>query len=201
MFKNYNTNTAYIDLLFNTLLGFVVLFIVAFLNMALEKNEPSPQLKAEFLITMTWNHEFNDDIDLWVEDPNGELVWYSSKSNGWMHLDRDDLGHSTDTIQTPTGPITLNQNIEIVTIRKAIKGEYIINVHAFSKRQPNPTIVNIKIEKLNPYSITYVKDIILTYSGQEETALRMKLNENSDVIDINFLPKRFVGIRGQRNAE
>ena len=48
--------------------------------------------KAEFLITMTWPDSHPDDIDLYAEDPAGNIVWYHVREAGFMVLDRDDRG-------------------------------------------------------------------------------------------------------------
>ena len=49
-------------------------------------------LKAEFIISVLWPEQRPDDIDVWVEDPNGEILSYLRKDAGWLHLDRDDQG-------------------------------------------------------------------------------------------------------------
>ena len=49
-------------------------------------------MKAEYIITVDWDDSLEDDVDLWVRDPNGEIVSYLQKDAGWLHLDRDDRG-------------------------------------------------------------------------------------------------------------
>ena len=38
--------------------------------------------KAEYMIVLEWNHEYNDDVDLWVKDPAGNVVSFLQKSKG-----------------------------------------------------------------------------------------------------------------------
>ena len=53
-------------------------------------------LLEEFLITVFWPDNLEDDVDIYVEDPAGNLVWFKSREPGLMHLDRDDLGKRND---------------------------------------------------------------------------------------------------------
>ena len=93
------------DLLFNTLLAFVMLFAVAMIAMNPKAKSGVIDAKAEFIITVTWPDLNPNDLDTWVQDPGGNLVWFRAREGGMMHLDRDDRGLSNDTIvingQTP----------------------------------------------------------------------------------------------------
>ena len=77
------------DLLFNALLGFTFLFLIAimFMNPVAKKGIIDP--KAEYIITITWADNNPDDVDTWVEDPNGNLIWFRNREAGLVHLDRD----------------------------------------------------------------------------------------------------------------
>ena len=87
------------DMLFNMLIAFVFCFIVALLAMnprALKAGDIPA--KAEFIITVSWPDMNPNDIDTWVQDPGGNLVWFRAREAGLMHLDRDDRGLTNDTI-------------------------------------------------------------------------------------------------------
>ena len=98
--RKYNSNLSFVDLLFNMLLGFIVLFVIAFILI----NPPDPNKKvdpkAEFLITMDWPDHAKQDIDLWLKvEPilgNPIFAGFSTQQNKYAHLDRDDLGDKTD---------------------------------------------------------------------------------------------------------
>ena len=93
MKKLYSCNTSFLDLLFNMLLAFTAMFVLAFamINVDKENKKSSVQVKAEYMITLSWNDEMDDDIDLYVEDPRGALACFRRREDGLMHLDRDDL--------------------------------------------------------------------------------------------------------------
>ncbi len=105
------------DLLFNTLLAFVMLFAAALVVMNPKAKTGVIDAKAEFIITVTWPDLDPNDIDTWVQDPGGNMVWFRAREAGLMHLDRDDRGVANDTIivngQTVVNPL----NQEVVTIR------------------------------------------------------------------------------------
>ncbi len=74
------------------LLTFTFLFLMALLLMNPTAKSGIINPKAEFMITVSWSDRSPDDIDTWVEGPQGKLVWYSRPQTGLMHLDRDDRG-------------------------------------------------------------------------------------------------------------
>ncbi len=192
MKRNYHTNMAFLDLLFNTLLCFAALFVLSFILINPSKKENNIKAKADFMITVTWNKDLDDDVDTYVEDPVGNLVAFMRREEGLMHLDRDDLGHRNDTINTPNGPIEYKDNREIVTLRGFVPGEYVVNVHMYMKREIAPTEVTIVLEKLNPYMIIMAKNVILTTSGQEDTAFRFVVDSEGSVTKVNELKKTLV---------
>ena len=190
MRKLYNTNTAFLDMLFNTLLAFVGLYVIAFVVMsANQKQSKNVDIKGAFMITVVWPKESDDDVDTYVEDPERHLVFFRRREDGLMHLDRDDLGKSSDMIQTQFGPVQIDENREIVTLRGTIPGEYTINVHMYSKKSPGPTPVTIQVEKLAPYQMVLVKQVVLVTSGDEKTAVRMLINKKGEVTKISHLEK------------
>ena len=82
----FKSTTGLNDLLFNLLVGFVFLFIIAFLLInPPTKKEEAPK-KAEYLIVIEWDTVSNDDVDLWVQDPSGVTVSFTQKEGGLLNL-------------------------------------------------------------------------------------------------------------------
>jgi len=203
MKRLYSCNTSFLDLLFNMLLAFTAMFVLAFamINVDKENKKSSVQIKAEYMITLSWNDEMDDDIDLYVEDPRGALVCFRRREDGLMHLDRDDLGHRNDFVETPNGQIRYPYNREIVTLRGFEEGEYCINAHAYRKNDPKPCKVSVMVEKLNPQVKTLiVNELILEKSGDEKTLLRFKLNKSGDMVSHNTLPKSLTQALKQKGS-
>jgi|TARA_Y100000310_G_scaffold166963_1_gene166684 hypothetical protein len=187
--RTYHTNVAFLDLLFNTLLCFAALFTLSFVMINPSRQNANTESKAEFIITVTWPYDQDNDVDVYIEDPKSHLVSFARREDGLMHLDRDDLGHSNDTIQTPDGPLEYKQNREVVSIRGILPGEYIVNVHMYHMNSVEPCPVTIQLDKINPFKIVTTKTVVLKIKADEKTAFRFTVNQNGDVIDVNELPK------------
>ena len=193
MKRNYHTNLSFLDLLFNTLLCFAALFVLSFVLINPSKKEHNAKTKAEFMITVTWPEGLDDDVDMYVEDSQGNLVAFMRREEGLMHLDRDDLGRSNDIVNTPFGPIEHKDNREIVTIRGIIAGEYVVNVHMYTKRSEATEVpVTIQLDKINPFSTITLKEVVLRITGDEETAFRFVLDNDGKVTDVNTLKKSLI---------
>ena len=190
--RRYHTNLPFLDLLFNILIGFVFLFIVSFLLINPIAKRADIEVKAEFLITVFWPDNLEDDVDIYVEDPTGNLVWFKSREPGLMHLDRDDLGKRNDEVVTAAGTILFPENREIVTLRGVVPGEYVVNVHCYFKVAVDPVPVTVQIDKINPYSVVLREIVDLSNKGEEITVTRFSVNSKGEVTNVNKLPKRLV---------
>lgn len=187
-------DTGFLDLIFNLLLCFALMFFCSFLLIKTEVHDENRKNKAEYIISVTWADYNTDDVDTWLEDPLGGKVWFRNKEVNLSHLDRDDLGQGSDEIVLPDGQIILNQkNQELTSIRGFIPGEWILNVHMYNKRTKPPTIVEVTIDKLNPkFKNVYAKTIKLSEHWQEETVTRFKMLARGDIISFDPLEKSLV---------
>ena len=134
--EKYKSTIGFTDLLFNILVGFAFLFIIAFILIKPEAKKHDFERRAEFVVVLEWDHDQADDLDLYVQDPTGDRVSFRHPIVNFMHLDKDDLGYVNDIVMNMDGTITkVNINREVVTIRGIIPGEHIINVHYYSSRR------------------------------------------------------------------
>ena len=190
MKRVYHSHLSFLDLLFNTLLCFAALFLLSFLLINPSKTDNNVKSKADFLITVTWPDERDNDVDVYVQDPQGTLVAFMRREEGLMHLDRDDLGKRNDIVQTPFGPIAHPENKEIVTLRGHIPGEYIVNVHMYRQNSTELTTnVYVQLDKVNPmFKTVTLKKVTLGGRGDEKTAFRFVLDKDGKVTEVNQLP-------------
>ena len=84
--ERFKSSLGFIDLLFNILVGFAFLFIVAFLLIKPEAKKKDFDRRAEFVVVMEWDAGAKDDIDLYVEDPLGGIANFRSPSVNFMDL-------------------------------------------------------------------------------------------------------------------
>lgn len=193
--ERYKSNVAFIDLLFNVLIGFVYLFILAFIMINPIAKKGDIVVPAEFIIILTWPDELGDDIDLWVKDQNENLVGFNRKDAGIMYLDRDDLGWMNDKSTIDGEEITIRLNREVVTIRGKAPNQYKISVHFYRKITPDdsnalnlPSMNNIPITvtvtKLNPYSEVYKQTLIISDQGEIKNFRSFTVDKHNNVIYI-----------------
>ncbi len=193
MVRRRTAELGFTDLLFNALLGFVVMFVLAFLLINPVAETGAVDNKAEFLITLTWPDGRREDVDLYVADPEGRLVWFRRREAGLMHLDRDDLGRSNDVIEVGGRKVINPVNQEIVSIRGIASGEYVVNLHLYRDDRGKPVPAKVKVEKLNPkVQLVFYGDVTLRKRGEERTALRFSVRSDGTVREVNRLAKSIV---------
>jgi len=210
--EKYKSTIGFTDLLFNILVGFAFLFIIAFLLIKPEAKKKDFDRNAEFVVVMEWDKEAKGDIDLYVEDPLGDKCSFRQTVANFMHLDKDDLGSINDTVVNADGTVsTVKINREVITIRGIIAGEYIINAHYYSerdysnldnriemgtsarKKKSKELTVKIELHKVNPYTIMWAGEKKFRGKGQEETFVRFRLDKDGKVLSpFTFEKKDFV---------
>lgn len=182
------------DMLFNMLIAFVFCFIIALLAMnpkALKAGDiPS---KAEFIITVSWADMNPDDIDTWVQDPAGNLVWFRQREAGLMHLDHDSRGSGFERMVVNGHEIINPLNQEVVTVRGLVPGEFTVNVNYYDSKDGKPVDVNVSVIKVNPRAdVVFYGQVTLARKGDEATAVRFTVLPDGGVANINTLPKSLV---------
>jgi len=180
--RKYNSNLAFVDLLFNLLVGFTSLFVIAFLliNPIAKNGTVDPPIR--FMVEMTWDDESTNDIDLYVKGPDGKPVFYMSKDNGYIALKRDDIGVQSDTYTVNGKTVTTKRNYEIITTTALPDGDYVVNIHFYSKKSSKEEEdVTIRITNLQPYSVVFESSTLVKLR-QEKTVLTFRV-EDGKIVD------------------
>jgi len=181
------------DLLFNVLLGFILLFFVAILFLSPAEQTGKIDIEAQYVITVTWADGSPDDIDTWIEDPSGNVTWFRNRSTGLVHLDRDDRGMLNDTLEVDGRAVVNPLNQEVAAIRGQLAGEYTVNVHYYESETGQPVEVAVKVSRINPvYTVAYYGTTTLAQKGEEATAVRFSIAADGAVRGVNRLPKSLV---------
>lgn len=181
------------DLLFNALLTFTFLFLIALLLLNPPAKTGIIDPKAEFLITISWPDGDPNDIDVWAAGPGGQQVWFMKPQDGLMNIDRDDRGLANDK-QVINGKEIVNPlNQEVLTLRGRPPGEYVVNLHYYKSENSQPVPVSVYLAEVNPkLKVLHYSTIDMTEEGQERTAVRFTVTPNGSVININQLDKTLV---------
>lgn len=173
-------------MLFKALQVVAFLFFLAVLAIAPDSKDGKIDLKAEFIITMDWPDNHPDDLDLFVQDPAGNIAWYRHREAGFLVLDRDDRGGANDFIVVNGKKIASPIREEIVTVRGVVPGEYTVNVSHFQATTREPVAATIKVQKLNPTAQVIYDDVVtVNHTGDEKTAVRFVIDAEGKVVDVN----------------
>ena len=200
--NRFKSTTGLNDLLFNLLIGFVFLFVVAFLLINPPTKKSDAPKKAEYLIVIEWDKDANHDVDLWVKDPTGVVVSFTNKMGGLLNLEKDDLGWQNDKWMQPNGnEVIIPINREVITIRGIVPGEYQVAAHIYSKKvmysidTSNGKYIKTEIEdsgyvtatliRINPYGEVYKTRKIYTQKGQVLSMFNFILDANGDVTSLD----------------
>jgi hypothetical protein len=185
-YQPFDVTTAVLFKIIQALTYFFVLSII-FMNPVSKKGIIDP--KAEYIITVHWPDNNPNDIDTWVEEPDGNLVWFQNKEAGLVHLDRDDRGvNDSIVVNGQTIEVPLRQ--EVVTIRGTITGEYVVNIHYYASQDDKPVDVDVTVDKVNPQlEVVYYGTLTLRRPGDELTAVRFTIGSDGKIININHIQK------------
>jgi hypothetical protein len=188
-------------MLFKALQVIAFLFFIALLMVSPDSNGGKIDSKAEFIITMDWPDNHPDDLDLFVQDPAGNIAWYRRREAGFLTLDRDDRGGANDFIVVNGKKIASPVREEIVTVRGIVAGEYTVNVSHFQATTGQPVPVNVKVQKLNPTAqVIFDNKLTVDHTGDEKTAVRFALDSEGKVIDVHQRTKSLLETFRNRRA-
>lgn len=198
----YKSSIAFVDLLFNILVGFVFLFLVAFLLINPVSKKADIEKKAEFIVHLTWPDESADDIDLWVMGPNGDKIGFNNKESGVINLERDDLGQSNDIMMINGKSVIIKKNEEVIAIRGIMPGTYHISVHFYNKfRVPGDAVpITVTLLKLNPYREIHSERKIIKREGEIVNFIRFEVHESGNVQYVEPSRQSAVGNHGKNYA-
>jgi hypothetical protein len=183
--NRYKSTFGFVDLLFNLLVGFTFLFMLAFIliNPVAKKEAHDP--KAEYLVIMSWDDDSKADIDLWIKDDKDTIVGFRAKDVALLTLDRDDLGDRNDMYTSKENVELVPVNREVISIRSKTQRRYVVTTHFYNNLgDPDVTPQNIKIELLqvNPYKILKIVEVTLTEPSEEKHVFEFEVLNDGDVV-------------------
>lgn len=185
----FKSTIGFTDLLFNLVIGFVFLFILAFLLINPITKNGDVIKKAEFIIVIEWNPELNDDVDLWVRDPLGNTSSFVQKDAGLMNLEKDDLGWGNDTVIVDGTEKIVKLNREVITLRGTVPGTYRIATHIYNRIPYDSTTkgtIRLQVIKVNPYQEVYTNFYEYNSFGQEISLVNIVIGDDNNVLDFNL---------------
>ena len=176
----YSTSLSFIDLLFNLVLSFVAMFLLALLLINPPKQDSTIRREAVYALVIQWQDGSYHDVDLWMTDGK-DRANYKVRQTPTMSLDRDDLGPD----DTESMKHFLPKNEEIMSIRAPVPGTYTAAVHAYVLRDKSPEIpvIHWALLRVATGAILYQGTTTLHEKGQERTLIRFRIKEDGDIAD------------------
>lgn len=192
--KYHGSNLSFIDMLFNIIIVFALIFFAAVLLINEPTKKKDIEAKADVIITMTWPDKSPHDIDLWLKTPEGVPISYGHRENTYVFLERDDLGIKNNYVWKDGEKVVLTPRREVMSFRGKMNGRYVVNTvffYAYStdgekgKYDGTPVPVVIELVQINPeYRVLKRKEIILTHVKEERTAFSFIVN-GDEITDID----------------
>ncbi len=173
---------AFLDLVFNLLLGITLMFILAFLmiNPPTQGGQIDPPIR--FMVEMEWDDESYVDIDLWVQGKDRDWVGFTRMDGSYFVLERDDRGTQNDTIMVDGEQVVISRNYENIRFTILPPGEYFVNVHYYSSSGPTEDIT-INLTMLNPFRSVFTDTVTLDPS-QETTVVSFIVGQDGKITDL-----------------
>lgn len=176
---------------FDLLIALVAMFLIIALTETPKVNSSSVKTYGAYAVVMTWPPGSNNDMDLWVEDPAGHIVFYASRDGGFLHLETDDLGTaSSGTVIVGGRKYVSRQNSERTIIKQTIPGEYTVNGFLFTKWDLKPIQVRFEVWSVTENHPLAARTLTFRSEGQELTAFRFKVDRSGNIISVNRIPKK-----------
>jgi hypothetical protein len=168
----------------------VMLILLAVLPKAKEEKKEILPIAGNVFVTINWPAGLPQDIDLWVEGPDGTPVGYSNQRSFVFSYLRDDRG--TDFYS----PL----NYELAVSQGIAPGQYIINLHFYAYHGGGdnvPIEADVVIKRPGRSDLRIFHDTVtLVKEGDEITVVQFQLDEEGNLIG-GTLSREFIPVRNK----
>ena len=96
--SKYKSSLAFTDLLFNVLIGFVFMFIVAFILINPFQKDAEIEAKEEFMVIIEWDDQFGSNVNPYEIYPGDEGIIFHHEIIGYSGVDNLPLYAATCSI-------------------------------------------------------------------------------------------------------
>jgi hypothetical protein len=150
---------------------------------------PKPKSAVEtfgtYAVTLTWPRKCDADEDLYLRQPDGQIVFFGRLNASNAHLEHD--------LIPGRGRYAGQANFERITLRGNMPGEYTVNVHTYDDNHCSRTRVRVQLWQLQGDDRLVTSRVLrMVGYGDEQTAFRFSLHAEG-VYGLNRLPRSMVG--------
>lgn len=163
-------------------IDFLSCLLVVFVAVALTSARPHVETPGAYAVTVSWARGDND-VDLYLRDPQGGISYFASAQVDQMQLEHDDLGTNA------SGYGRRATNTERTVIRAAAPGQYVANVHLYRRSHgTGPLPVTVELWDIRGVDHrAYTTTVRVTRQGDERTAFRFTLSPAGALAAISHL--------------
>lgn len=138
-------------------------------------------------MTLTWPRKCGADLDLYVRQPDGEIVFFHHKSGSAVHLENDlipSTGHG----------YRADLNGERAIVRAVMPGEFVVNVHDYQNTDcVTPIRARVELWRLRGEDARVTRrGLLIDGTGDEQTAFRFSLRPSGAWFGLSRLPRALV---------
>lgn len=141
-----------------------------------------------YAVILTWPKSCNADLDLYLRQPDGAVVYYNHVNGTVAHLEHDDI---------PGAGLGYRDqgNFERVVLRGYEPGEYVANVHVYATYTCHmPVRATVELWRLSGEDGRVTgRELMMRRAGDEQTAFRFSIRRNGDTYGVNQLERSLVG--------
>lgn len=201
--RKHDFGLSFTDMLYAMMAVYAFLFLVAYALIKPADQKPGIEMKAEYVLMMTWPDGSLDDIDLHLLLPDNQMVNFRTREVEFAFLDHDDIGVSGMYVGTDGKPLKVPEHKEMITLRAIVPGTYAVNVHvyrvneeyaSFKSTATLPYPVKVMLYKLNPRMEEIASaTVTLSVLGEQKTAFAFTIKQDGSVsvdpeADVPFIP-------------
>lgn len=190
--RHFSAWQAYSDMLLN-MLSYMLLVVFLLLIVVHTPQPKTAQQKrsAQYLVTLRWDDMRDVDLDLWLRDPAGHVIYYYNREAPNISLDRDSRGYLSNRTVLPNGKVTISPNQEIIAIRAVIPGNYLVAVDYY--QGDGPIDAHLDVQKVNPVVTTvFHGDVHLQAQSDAKNVVAFHIAADGKITVIPTPPENLV---------
>lgn len=184
----------YLDLSNTLFFFFVALFAIALIKVSDSEEAKKVDITSKLLVTLAWRDGSNNDIDLSLKTPAGNVVWFRARQADFASLDHDNLGVGNGTVTDADGnPVISATRDEVIYIRQTMPGTYVVNVNLYAQYGGGAEPLTVTLTSVDPsYRQVVARQLTLTDRHEEHTAFRFTVDDKGNVTSTDLVEELFV---------
>ena len=170
----------YADLYMLIVAIFAIIISMLLLSVAATPKVKAEKPAAEFLINLKWDDARDVDLDLWMRDQDGGIIYYNNRETPNISLDRDSRGFVSNKSTLSEVKVVISPNHEVIAIRAVMPGDYLVAVAYYAGEgeidadinvmKVNPNVIEVASRRIHLFRIGNTMNVIAFHVAVDGTA-------------------------------